>query len=79
MRRSCFPGASRADARAVAERIQSFLAEELSDVKLAPFTVSIGVATTDHASSIDEIIRAADHAMFDAKAAGRNRIVAEVV
>jgi len=73
------PDARSGDAEGVAERIQVFLAEELRDTRLAPFTVSVGIATTDHASSIEEIIRAADHAMFEAKAAGRNRIVTEAV
>ena len=41
--------------------------------------MSIGVASTAHVSDVEEIIRAADHAMFDAKAAGRNRIVSEAV
>jgi diguanylate cyclase (GGDEF)-like protein len=73
------PTAAREDAELVAERIQTLLVEELRSAHLAPFTVSIGIASTDHAASIEEVIRAADHAMFDAKAAGRNRIVAELV
>jgi diguanylate cyclase (GGDEF)-like protein len=73
------PDARSADAEGVAERIQIFLADELKSTRLAPFTVSVGIATADHASSIDEIIRAADHAMFQAKAGGRNRIVSETV
>jgi diguanylate cyclase (GGDEF)-like protein len=73
------PAASSADAQSVAERIQALLAEELAVARLAPFTVSIGIASTEHAASIDEVIRAADHAMYDAKAAGRNRIVTEAV
>jgi diguanylate cyclase (GGDEF)-like protein len=73
------PDARSADAESIAERIQVLLAEELRDTRLAPFTVSVGIASTNHASSIDEVIRAADHAMFQAKSAGRNRIVAETV
>jgi diguanylate cyclase (GGDEF)-like protein len=69
------PGATRDDARAVAERIQTLLVDELAGAHLAPFTVSIGIAATDHAESIGEVIRAADHAMYDAKTAGRDRIV----
>ena len=71
------PDADTADAHAVAERIQALLAAELASAHLAPFTVSIGIASTDHASGIEEVVRAADHAMYNAKAAGRNRIVAE--
>lgn len=73
------PNASSADAGAIAGRIQSILAVALADAHLAPFTVSIGVASTEHVSDVEEIIRAADHAMFDAKAAGRNRIVTEAL
>jgi diguanylate cyclase (GGDEF)-like protein len=71
------PNAGTADAHAVAERIQALLVVELATAHLAPFTVSIGIASTDHASGIEEVVRAADHAMYDAKAAGRNRIVTE--
>jgi diguanylate cyclase (GGDEF)-like protein len=73
------PDARSGDAERIAERVQVLLAEELRDTRLAPFTVSVGIASTDHASSIEEIIRAADHALFEAKAAGRNRIIAETV
>jgi diguanylate cyclase (GGDEF)-like protein len=73
------PNASSDDADGIAGRIQSILGVALLDAHLAPFTVSIGLASTEHASNVEEIIRAADHAMFDAKAAGRNRIVAEAV
>ena len=73
------PTATTEDAELVAERIQTFLIEELRTAHLAPFTVSIGIASTDHAAGVQEVIRAADHAMFDAKAAGRNRIIAELV
>jgi diguanylate cyclase (GGDEF)-like protein len=73
------PEARSADAESIAERIQVLLAEELRDTRLAPFTVSVGIASTTHASSIEDVIRAADHAMFQAKSAGRNRIVAETV
>ncbi len=73
------PNATNEDAAGIAGRIQSILAVALDDAHLAPFTVSIGVASTEHVSDIEEIIRAADHAMFDAKAAGRNRIVTEAV
>ena len=73
------PEARSADAESIAERIQVLLAEELRDTRLAPFTVSVGIASTTNALSIDEVIRAADHAMFQAKSAGRNRIVTETV
>ena len=67
------------DAEAIATRTQTLLAEELTNTQLARFTVSIGVASSEHGSTLDEVVRAADHAMFAAKAAGRNRIVVEAV
>jgi diguanylate cyclase (GGDEF)-like protein len=70
------PGAGRDDARVVSERIQTLLVEEVAGAHLAPFTVSIGIAATNQAASINEVIRAADHAMYDAKTGGRDRIVA---
>ena len=42
-----------------------------------PTTISIGVASApEHGSTADEVIRAADEAMYLAKAAGRDRVVA---
>ena len=42
-----------------------------------PVTVSVGLATTDGAvSDPAELLRSADRAMFDAKAEGKNRLVA---
>lgn len=39
------------------------------------FTVSIGVASLEGASSFDEILRRADKALYDAKHRGRNKVV----
>jgi diguanylate cyclase (GGDEF)-like protein len=69
--------------KAVAERIRreiektEFLKADGLKLKI---TVSIGVAIfPDHASLKDEIIEAADHAMYAAKSESRNRVfVAEI-
>ncbi len=41
---------------------------------LRPVTVSVGVATTSGAMTRDEIVKAADAAMYQSKLAGRNRV-----
>ncbi len=72
------PDASNRDAEGVAERTQMLLSAEHQSAHLPPFTVSLGIASTDEATSLEEVIRAADHAMFAAKAAGRNQIVTAI-
>jgi diguanylate cyclase (GGDEF)-like protein len=65
-----------ADALGVAERIRAEV--EASSIKAdKPLTVSVGVATcpTD-ASARDELLDKADWAMYAAKRAGRNRVLA---
>ncbi len=46
------------------------------DRPLGPVTVSIGVAAfPDHAQEAEALLRCADEALYDAKAAGRNRVL----
>ena len=62
----------------VAERMRETLAETpvATPAGEIRFTVSIGIATAiADDRSIDDLIRAADEAMYEAKAAGRNRVV----
>jgi diguanylate cyclase (GGDEF)-like protein/putative nucleotidyltransferase with HDIG domain len=65
-------------ARAVADRLRA----EIDDIEvpvdgdgdLMPITVSTGVASyPDHADTVDDLLRAADAAVYDAKLGGRNR------
>ncbi len=75
------PGATLEDARSVAERIRR-------DVALAPFrimggretltiTISIGVAaTTGSGDTPEALLKRADEGVYEAKSAGRNRVVA---
>jgi diguanylate cyclase (GGDEF)-like protein len=72
------PDTGREGAVAVAERIKdrirsfTFLAGDRQDMRL---TASIGVATLpDAAGSAEELLRAADVAMYKVKAAGKNGI-----
>ena len=71
------PNAGPDEALALAERVR-LLARGAARGDVAP-TVSIGVATLDasrqHASA-DDLVRGADTALYEAKRAGRNRVVA---
>ncbi len=65
-----------AGARTVAERIRAEIAAA-STSRGQPLTVSIGVTTCpDDASTRDELLDKADWAMYAAKRAGRNRVLA---
>lgn len=47
-------------------------------IKTVAFTISIGVAVLDvDAPSADDVLKRADHAMYQAKSTGRNRVCAE--
>jgi diguanylate cyclase (GGDEF)-like protein/excisionase family DNA binding protein len=64
------------DALAVAERLRSEI-EHSSDRGGRPLTVSIGVATCpDNGDARDELLDKADWAMYAAKRAGRDRVLA---
>ncbi|TMJ04513.1 MAG: GGDEF domain-containing protein [Alphaproteobacteria bacterium] len=70
-------GTDAAEAARVAERIRIRFAEAARSVggKAVASTASIGVATTnDPAARIEDLMAAADHALYRAKAGGRNRI-----
>ena len=66
-------------AAAVAERLRSKIADQPAIVKHEkgelPITVSIGIAVTSEAlTTPDDLLRAADAAMYEAKRQGRNRV-----
>ena len=62
-------------ATAVLERVREQLALALTSGRVPAFTVSFGLATSNDGATYDEIVDIADHALLDAKAAGRNRVV----
>lgn len=65
-----------ADALAVAERIRAEVETSSSKADF-PLTISVGVATCPRdASARDELLDKADWAMYAAKRAGRNRVLA---
>ena len=69
--------------KTVAERLRSLVensTQTLSEQgEIVRFTVSIGVATqTDKAESLARLITLADNALYQAKAEGRNRVIAGV-
>lgn len=71
------PGASAAEALQVAERIRASFEDRRDSIPVqgAASTVSVGVATTlDVAPDLEELMAAADRAVYLAKANGRNRV-----
>ena len=70
-----FPDLSVADAGAALQRLQEELLVAISSGGVPPFTASFGVSHSDSALGLEELTRAADAALFQAKRAGRNRVV----
>jgi diguanylate cyclase (GGDEF)-like protein len=69
------PGVGLAPARATAERLRAAVQEARpTDI---PTTISVGVSAASGAQvDYDELFRAADSALYEAKRAGRNRVAA---
>jgi diguanylate cyclase (GGDEF)-like protein len=67
------------EAQRIAERVRAAVAQRPLGGLPAPVTVSIGAAcATNPGLSLDQLLREADDRLYTAKAAGRNRVVADV-
>ena len=67
-------------AREVARDLQEVAAQRLASVvgdDHGPVTFSVGLVEVDDGTSADELLSLADRALYAAKAAGRDRVVAE--
>jgi diguanylate cyclase (GGDEF)-like protein len=72
-----FPRRTAAEAAAALRRTQEELLVATAKGNVPPFTVSYGVTDSHQASTLEELLRVADHNLFRAKREGRNRIVAD--
>ena len=57
------------------ERIRENLALTLTGGRVPLFTVSFGLTASRSSDTFEETVARADHALLDAKTAGRNRVV----
>ena len=69
------PGCTGAEAVVVLDRLRNRLAERLQAGGVPAFTASFGVAESSAFRSLDDVIRAADVALYAAKEAGRDRVI----
>ena len=71
------PGQSLVSAARVLHRVQENLVLALQAGSVPPFTVSFGVAERSEGNDLEDLCKAADIALFQAKREGRNRVVVD--
>lgn len=69
------PWRSRTEAAAGLQRVSEELLVAIAKGNVPPFTVSYGVTDSAHGTALDEMLHAADLALYRAKQEGRDRIV----
>jgi diguanylate cyclase (GGDEF)-like protein len=69
------PDCDTAEATSILERVRESLALTLSAGRVPAFTVTFGVPSSRYAEEFDAVVAIADHALLDAKMAGRNRVL----
>jgi diguanylate cyclase (GGDEF)-like protein len=69
------PGATAEQASIALERVREALRHALTSSGAVFFTASIGIAShPSHGSTLDDLVQAADRALYRAKTNGRDRI-----
>src|SRR5206468_3461163 len=68
------PGEGPEEATEIAERVRQRL-RDADDPELPPVTVSAGVVSVVAPENLDDVLRAADHALYEAKVSGRDRTI----
>lgn len=69
------PGIDALTAAPILLRIRDRLLEAVGTALIPEFSVSIGLADSTWSSDLTDVLRAADHALMEAKAQGRDRLV----
>ena len=68
-------GADAEEAASLADRIRLLLSERLTAADVPMFTASFGVVDSRYSSRLEDLLRAADGALYEAKDEGRDRVV----